>query len=123
MYISEKYVLDEIPLLGYRPKISHSGEELVILSHGFKSHPKFMEFLENNIALAGYKTYSLGIFTAATKWEWVVDTAMNQLKKINFGEDAEAVHFVGHSAGGLILKFVTNEYKFENAGKFVSMGT
>lgn len=104
-----------------KPVPSRSLNECVVLIHGMGRTLHSMDKMQERLVAEGYHTVSLGYpSTRATIEEIVSDYFPEALKQCQqFSPDA--VHFVSHSLGGIVLRAHFKAAKPENMGRVVML--
>jgi len=98
--------------------MSKPSEHVVIL-HGLFMNKVVMKPLRNRFRKAGYEASCFGYNTVGEILEVNVDALHGYLKTL----DAPVIHLVGHSMGGLIIRFLFERYPDQKPGRVVSLGT
>jgi len=121
-YLNEDHI--EEKSFRWKSKLENVNEdELVLLCHGWKSGPAKLNYLANYLNKKGYAVYRFNLSTTFGRVSTIIEQTQRQLKSIDFGSNYKKVQFVGHSFGGIITKIILNRNKFDNADKFVTLGT
>lgn len=101
------------------------GKELVVLAHGLGRSDRAMWRFAQRLENVGYKVCSLDYSSIGESVDAVIAETAKQIDACI--TQAESVHFVGHSLGGLVIRsyLQQNELKHEkvNVGKVVLIGT
>ena len=109
---------------GWNTRIENPGsDKLVIMSHGWKSGPRGLNFLAISLANAGYSIYRLNLSTTFGRVSKILAEVGHQVSRIGYGEQFSEVNVIGHSFGGIIMKIMLNKYEFPNGNKFVTVGS
>ncbi len=93
--------------------------EHVVLIHGLFMRPVVMKPLQFRLERAGYSASCFGYRTTRESLENNIDALHRFVSTL----DAETVHFVGHSLGGLLIRYLFERYPSEKPGCIVSLGT
>jgi pimeloyl-ACP methyl ester carboxylesterase len=102
-------------------------KQVVVLLHGIGHSMWNMFFIENILKDAGYETFNLSYpsrkHDIRTLTKWLND----QLDSAQIWHEADCVHFVCHSMGGLVTGFYLQNYQSglpaEKMGRVVMLGT
>ena len=98
-----------------------SGEgELVVPVHGFFRTHRDMSFLRDYFTARGYSVFTPGLPTTFGSLEKCTVKLERELGEIN--GDYERIHFVGHSMGGLIIRYYLSKNKIPEPGRCVLIG-
>ena len=103
-----------------RPDILLSPKpEVVVLVHGLWMNGLEMSLLRWRVNKAGFKTQRFAYPTVHC------DIAANaaRLQQFLSGLDADTVHFVGHSLGGLLILRLFEDFPTQRPGRIVLLGT
>lgn len=93
--------------------------ELVFLVHGMGRTPLSMFLLGRRLERAGYRTASFGYLTTTGQ---VADLGAALAKRVAALEgEAPAVHFVGHSLGNIIVRWLLAHERPARAGRVVML--
>jgi len=93
--------------------------ETVILVHGLWVNGTDMTVLRRRLVQAGYDAHQ---FSYPSVREPPAANAM-ALQTFVRELDAERVHFVGHSLGGVVLRHLFHDYPEQRPGRVVTLGT
>ena len=94
---------------------------MVILVHGYNKSSKDMSFIANQLKIWGYKTLSVDLPTTFGSLEECSDVLSDTICLMNFKK--HIIHFIGHSFGGLIIRYYLSQYAMPNIGKCVLIAT
>jgi pimeloyl-ACP methyl ester carboxylesterase len=95
--------------------------EITILVHGFNKDHSDMLFIQKNLLLNGYNTFTANLpttFSSLYKCQTILFLQIEKLIKTH-----ETVHYVAHSMGGLIVRYLINSIDQKNIGKCVFIAT
>ena len=81
-----------------------------------------MKALSNKLKFLGYKTHAVNLPTIFKSLEDCYLAFKEQLDVLCI-EKQDTCHFVGHSMGGLIIRYYLSKHKVPNIGKCVFIGT
>jgi pimeloyl-ACP methyl ester carboxylesterase len=95
---------------------------MIILVHGFFRKSRDMKTLSNMLKDMGYKTHAVNLPTIFKSLEDCYLAFKEQLDALNIDKQ-DTCHFVGHSMGGLIIRYYLSKHKVPNIGKCVFIGT
>lgn len=93
--------------------------ELVVLVHGLYVHGIWMQLLEAWLAQSGYETMNYSYPSMSRSPKENADDLQQQLEKT----DTPVVHFLAHSMGGLVVRYLFHCYPQQKPGRVVTMGT
>lgn len=103
-----------------KSRTAHTAE-CVVLLHGIMRSSRCMRRLEHKLKDAGYTVLNLDYPSVKhdldTLTDFIADAINDQL--VGF----EAVHFVGFSMGGLLIRALLHRYDIRNLGRVVMIGT
>lgn len=91
--------------------------ELVILLHGILKSSRHMRPIEKALTKAGFQVLNIDYPSRKGKIQDHVEHIHLQIKEQI--ENADVVHFVGYSMGGLIVRGLLHKYKPKNLGRVV----
>lgn len=93
--------------------------ETVVLVHGLYVHGMWMSLLESWLGYAGYKTmnYSYPSMTRSP-----LENAEELQRQLHHLE-ARTVHFLAHSMGGLVVRYLFDKHPKQRPGRVVTLGT
>lgn len=95
---------------------------LVLLVHGFFRNYKDMEVLKTYLGDFGYKLINLNLPTTFANLETIYECFKEQLSDIDT-TNYTTLHLVGHSMGGLIIRYYLSKHKLAKLGRCVFIGT
>jgi pimeloyl-ACP methyl ester carboxylesterase len=112
------WILTMAPLF---PTAAHAGE-CVVLLHGLARSANSLLVMEWRLKRAGYDVVNVDYPSKEATIEDLADRAIPEALEIC--REAETVHFVTHSMGGILLRYYMEriEAPFERMGRTVMMG-
>jgi pimeloyl-ACP methyl ester carboxylesterase len=96
-------------------------QELVVLLHGILRSSRCMRKIEKKLQQAGYATLNLDYPSMKHEIHQLADQLAEQIN--DAAKVHQKIHFVGHSMGGLLIRSFLHDYKVENMGRVVMIGT
>jgi triacylglycerol lipase len=96
--------------------------EHVILLHGLCRTTRSMSKMERSLTAEGYTVHNISY---PTRKKSVQDLAEEHLKPLLGSpqlQDAEKIHFVTHSIGGIVLRHYLGHHEIKNLGRLVLLG-
>ena len=97
-------------------------KEDVVVLHGFSKSGASMWRLAWALEDAGYRVHRINYKSVRTTIEEVKASALKQIDKCCKNKERR-VHFVGHSLGGLLLRWYLGEQKIKNLGRAVMIAS
>lgn len=95
---------------------------LVVLVHGFFRNYKDMEVLKLYLNDFGYEGYRVNLPTTFNNFETIYESFKKQLLDLDTTNYTK-IHLVGHSMGGLIIRYYLSKHKMPKLGRCVFIGT
>ena len=95
--------------------------ETVILVHGFYYDQSNMFSLSKHLSEIGYKTFTANLPTKFESLEDCCAAFEAQFNALNLEDNT--IHFVGHSMGGLIIRYFLSKNLVQNLGQCVLITT
>ena len=94
----------------------------VVLLHGLGRNKCIMQPLEKHLVAEGYNVYNDDYVSRQYSVE---DCAEQIYRRIHsyFAIDKQSLHFVGHSLGGIIIRYLLAHFSFSNVGRVILIGT
>jgi len=99
--------------------MSKNKPEAVVLIHGLFMNGWDMSLLRSRLKNAGYTTHQFSYSSTSTNIDLIVDDLWDFVKKI----DAETIHYVAHSLGGLVIRHFLHSYPDVPPGRIVTLGS
>ncbi|MEJ2129742.1 MAG: alpha/beta fold hydrolase, partial [Woeseiaceae bacterium] len=96
----------------------NSGAEKVVLLHGLGRNEQAMWLLESTLLDAGYDVYNISYPSRHEPPDVLLDMVSADINGCCNGPE-KAVHFVGHSLGGLLARDYLAHYSPENLGRVI----
>ena len=96
-----------------------SGKEVVVLVHGLWMKGPELFYIRYKLWRQGYKTYQFHYSSIIKSPEENAASLYQFVSKI----DAEVIHFVAHSLGGIVLNHLFQHHEIKQNGKVVMIGT
>ena len=93
--------------------------ETVVLVHGLYVHGLWMQLLEYWLGEAGYQTVNYS-YPSMTRSPAENAADLNALLE---QMDQPVVHFLAHSMGGLVVRYLFHHYPKQRPGRIVTLGT
>jgi len=97
----------------------HEKKEHVVLVHGLYMHGNGTKVLSHWLRKAGFSTSEFSYKTVKAD----LDTNAEKLYQHMQDIDAETVHAVGHSLGGVLLQHMYNTHNYSKPGRVVALGS
>lgn len=97
-------------------------KEIVVLLHGLARSKIAMWRLASRLEDAGYLVERIGYRSLTQTHDEILADISRQISSC-CARHEHAVHFVGHSLGGLFVRVYLQDYQVENLGRVVLMGT
>jgi len=90
-----------------------------VFIHGLFMNGWDMSLLRSRISDAGYTAHQFSYSSTSTNIDQIVDELRDFVDKI----DAETIHYVGHSLGGLVIRHFLHAYPEMPPGRVVTLGS
>ena len=93
--------------------------DVVVLLHGLARSSSSMEKMERRLGEEGYDVVNIGYPSR----KFTIEELSQQLREsiAESNPEADRIHFVTHSMGGIILRFIQVHFPFENIGRAVML--
>ncbi|MBK8183064.1 MAG: alpha/beta fold hydrolase [Candidatus Competibacteraceae bacterium] len=93
--------------------------ETVVLVHGLYVHGLWMRLLEYWLEESGYQTVNFSYPTMTRSPVENADDLQTLLQQV----ETPTIHFLAHSMGGLVVRYLFQKYPAQRPGRIVTMGT
>lgn len=111
--------LDKKRIFKSRNKPSDVSKEHVVLVHGLFLHGIYTKVLSNWLKKAGFTTTEFSYRTIQANLDDNAEKLYQHFQSI----DADVIHGVGHSLGGVLLQHLYANYDMNNKGRVVALGS
>lgn len=93
--------------------------ETVVLVHGLYVHGLWMQLLEYWLEEAGYHTVNFSYPSITRSPAENAEDLQRVLERV----ETPVIHFLAHSMGGLVVRYLFHHYPQQRSGRVVTMGT
>lgn len=93
----------------------------VVLLHGIFRTKRSMASMARFLEREGFRVLNLGYPSTKHTLEGLADHIQPQIEQ--FAKKVKAIHFVGYSMGGLVIRVYINRHRPANLGRVVMVGT
>ncbi|MFK8067247.1 MAG: esterase/lipase family protein [Gammaproteobacteria bacterium] len=93
--------------------------EAVVLIHGLFMNGWDMSLLRSRISDGGFYTHQFSYHSTSTN----IDQITSELHKLTESIQADKIHYVGHSLGGLVIRHFLESYPSTPKGRVVTLGS
>ena len=100
----------------------HTESSFVILLHGLARTSKAMNTLQKRLNKCGYRTLNISYPSTQHSIENLSDTVYDEIVQRCLAHDPTHVHFVTHSMGGIILRYIMKHRPISCIGNTVMLG-
>lgn len=101
------------------PIMTIQGAERVILLHGLARSSNSMTKMETALVEAGYQVSNIGYPSRKHRIEDLAKMVRKEV--LETSDEGDTLHFVAHSLGGIILRYIQKKDPLENLGKVVML--
>lgn len=95
------------------------GKEVVILLHGLARSSSSMEKMERQLVVDGYAVANISYPSRNFSIEELSETVREQIRFKD--PDVEKIHFVTHSLGGILVRYIQQYFPVERIGRVVML--
>lgn len=92
--------------------------EHVILLHGLGRGAHVMRKLNSYLMLQGYQSHNIDYPSRSAKIETLAEGIYKQIQPL-LTQKENPVHFIGHSLGGILIRYILQTFEVNNLGRVV----
>ena len=96
--------------------------QCVVVLHGMARSRQYMSEIERDLRAAGYAVVNESMPMRKETLEQLAQRLDPLVQRCRDG-GARTIHFVGHSLGGLVMRYWLRDHALPEAGRFVMLGT
>lgn len=108
---------------GGAPPPQVTNGECVVLLHGLARSSLSMELMASGLEQAGYRVANIDYPSRDHEIETLAPMAVEAgIRRCDEDRASERIHFVGHSLGGILVRYYFADRPFERMGRLVMLG-
>ena len=108
---------------GGAPPPQVTNGECVVLLHGLARSSLSMELMASGLEQAGYRVANIDYPSRDHEIETLAPMAVEAgIRRCDEDRVSERIHFVGHSLGGILVRYYFADRPFERMGRLVMLG-
>ncbi len=93
--------------------------EHVIVLHGLGRSSRIMLKIASQLSQAGFRVHNLNYPSRTKSIQFIAENNLQQVLQLPELQAAAKIHFVGHSMGGIIVRYYLQHYPVTNLGRLV----